>query len=159
TSGTLTIDPWRGAADARAWVAVGAVLLAVGLAAFVASPMLGAVVLGAFAAPIFVLAPRHALLLFVAMLPFDAVSALGNADNTFSLTRVVGLALFGGWVLHLLAEGRRVRMAPGAWHLVAYAGFAILSVVWSAQPDVTTRALATLVQLVLLTIMAADVLR
>src|SRR5689334_15012988 len=107
TSGsTLAIDTWRGG-DARPWIAAGTLVLLLGLGAFVVSPVLGAAVLGLFVAPLFVVAPRHALLLFVAMLPFDAVSVFGEADSALGATRVVGLALFGGWVLHLLVEPRR----------------------------------------------------
>jgi O-antigen ligase len=160
TSGnTATMDGFRGDADARPWIAVATLLLFVGLAAFVVSPKLGIATLGLFAAPLFVTAPRYALLLFVAMLPFDAVSVLGDAESAFSLTRIVGLALFGGWVIHTMVERRRVRMTRGAWHLVAYVGFACLSVVWAADPSSTLRALATLIQLLLLSVMAASVLR
>jgi O-antigen ligase len=159
TSGsTLAIDTWRGG-DARPWMAAASLLLLIGLAAFVASPLLGVAVLGLFAAPLFVVAPRYALLVFVGMLPFDAVSVFGEADSALSLTRVVGLALFGGWILHLLIERRRVRLTTGAWRLVAYVGFACLSVVWATDPSTTLRALATLIQLLLLMIMAANVLR
>jgi O-antigen ligase len=158
SGGTLTIDTWRGG-DVRPWIGAATLLLLLGLAAFVASPMLGAAVLGLFVAPLFVLSPRYALLVFVAMLPFDAVSVFGEADSAFSLTRIVGLALFGGWVLHQLVEPRRIRLTRGAWRLVAYVGFACLSVVWAADPSSTLRALATLVQLLLLMIMAANVLR
>jgi O-antigen ligase len=155
---TLAIDTWRGG-DARPWMGAATLLLLVGLVAFVASPMLGAAVVALFVAPLFVVAPRHALLLFVALLPFDAVSVFGEADSAFSLTRVVGLALFGGWILHLLVERRRVRVTRGAWWLVAYVGFACLSIAWATDPSATLRALATLIQLLLLMIMAASVLR
>jgi O-antigen ligase len=157
-SSTLAVDTWRGG-DAWPWMAAATLFLVFGLAAFVASPLLGVAVLGLFAAPLFVVAPRHALLVFVAMLPFDAVSVFGEADAALSLTRVVGLALFGGWVLHQLVEQRRVRLTRGAWRLVAYVGFACVSVVWAADPSATLRALATLIQLLLLMIMAANVLR
>ena len=74
---TATLGQWRtGGTAAAPWVAAGALLLAVGLGAFFVHPLLGAAVLGVFAVPLFVVAPQYAFLLFVALLPFDAVSSL-----------------------------------------------------------------------------------
>src|SRR6185436_12221568 len=100
----------------------------------------------------------YALLLFLAILPFDALTSI-DETKMLSLTRLMGLALLGGWMLHLLVAQRRVRITPGAWRLVAYVAFAAVSVGWAADPSVSIRAVATLVQLLLLAIMAADVLR
>jgi O-antigen ligase len=159
SSGVVTIGTWRGERDLRPWILGASLLLPIGLAAFVASPLLGVGVLGLLLAPVFVLWPRHALLLFVAMLPFDAVSVFGEADSALSLTRIAGLGLFAGWVLHLLVERRPIRITSGAWWLVAYVGFACASVVWAPDREVAFRALVTLVQLLLLMVMAANVLR
>lgn len=159
SGGTLTVGTWRGDRDVRTWILAAALFLPIGLVAFVASPFFGAAVLGLLVAPVFVLWPRHALLLFVAMLPFDAVSVFGEADSALSLTRVVGLALFGGWTLHLLVEPRPIRLTAGAWWLVAYVAFACMSVAWAPDRAVAIRALVTLAQLLLLMVMAANVLR
>jgi O-antigen ligase len=160
SGGTLTAVAWRGTGtSAGPWTAAAIVLLLVGLAAFVVSPVLGVGVGALLVAPLFVLSPRYGLLVFAALLPFDAVSALGDGERALSLTRLVGLAVIGGWIVHLLAERRRVRLGRSTRWLVAYVGFAALSVVWATDPSVTLRALATLVQLLLLTVMAADVLR
>src|SRR4029077_18966458 len=93
--------------------AAGALVLAVGLGAFFVHPLLGAAVLGLFAAPLFVVAPQYAFLFFVALLPFDAVSSL-QSDGGVTITRLIGLALFSGWILHLVIERKRVRLTRGA---------------------------------------------
>ena len=104
-----TMGQWRNGGTAAApWIAGGALVLAVGLGAFFVHPLLGAAVLGAFAAPLFVTAPRYAFLLFVALLPFDAVSSLssdgGAGGGGVTITRLLGLALFAGWIMHLVIE-------------------------------------------------------
>jgi O-antigen ligase len=160
TSGAaITVGEWRGGATGHApWLAAAALLLALGLAGFLVHPVLGAAVLGVFVVPLFVTAPQHALLLFAALLPFDAVSSLG-ADGGITLTRLVGLALFGGWALHVIVTRQRVRLTRAGWRLVAFVGFAAVSVIWAADPGMSLRAVLTLAQLLLLAVMGAHVLR
>src|SRR5262245_5960377 len=122
------------------WIGGGVLLLVAGLGGYLIHPLLGAGVIGLVAAPVFVLAPERALLLFAVSLPFDAVSGLSEGGS-LSLTRVFGLALVGGWVVHVLVEGRRVRLTRPAWLLVAFAGLAALSLGWAADTSVTLRAL------------------
>ena len=138
---TVTLGQWRNGGTASApWLAAGALVLALGLAAFFVHPLLGAAVLGLFAAPVFVTAPRHAFLLFVALLPFDSVSSLstdGGGGGGVTITRLLGLALFAGWIMHLVIEKKRVRLTRGAWGLVAFVGLAAVSVAWAALPMVS----------------------
>ena len=153
------VAAWRdgGPAATSAWLGAATVLLAVGLAGFLVHPVLGMGVIALLAAPVFVVAPKYALLPLVALLPFDAVSAL-EADGA-SMTRLLGIALMGGWVVHVLVEKDRVRVTRPATILGLYVAFATLSVVWAADPLVAVRALATLAQLLLLGILVADVVR
>ncbi len=82
TSAT-TMGGWRNGGTAAApWLAAGALVMAVGLGAFFVHPLLGAAVLGIFAVPLFVVAPQHAFLVFVALLPFDAVSSLSSEGGS-----------------------------------------------------------------------------
>ena len=161
---TATMGQWRNGGTAAApWVAAGALVLAVGIGAFSVHPLLGAAVLGGFAVPLFVVAPQHAFLLFVALLPFDAVSSLqsdgGAGGGGVTITRLLGLALFAGWIMHLVVERKRVRLTRGARWLVAFVAFATLSVAWAADPGVSLRAVVTLAQLLLLAVMGSNVLR
>ena len=58
-------------AAALPWIAGGALALVSGLAAALVHPALGLAVVGLLAAPLFVLAPSRALLLFAAVVPFE----------------------------------------------------------------------------------------
>jgi len=150
---------WRnGGTTAAPWLAAGALVLAVGLGAFFVHPLLGTAVLGIFAVPMFVVAPQYAFLMFVALLPFDAVSSL-TSEGGVTVTRLLGLALFAGWIMHLVIERKRVRLTRGAWRLLAFVGFAALSVAWAADPGASLRAVITLAQLLILAIMGSNVLR
>jgi len=156
---TATLGQWRNGGTAAApWLAAGALVLAVGLGAFFVHPLLGAAVLGLFAAPLFVVAPQYAFLLFVALLPFDAVSSL-QSEGGVTITRLIGLALFAGWILHLVIERKRVRLTRGARRLCVFVAFAGVSVLWAGDPSVSLRAVITLVQLLLLAVMGSNVLR
>jgi O-antigen ligase len=151
---------WRdggGGATTNASLGAVAVLLVLGLGGYLVHPVLGFGVIALLAAPVFVVAPKYALLALVALLPFDAVSALDA--NGATLTRLLGMAIMGGWVVHVLVEGTTVRVTRSAMVLALYVAFAALSIGWAADPGVAVRALATLVQLLLLGILMADVVR
>ena len=154
----ITVGEWRSGGSRQVpWLAAGALLLALGLVGFLIHPILGAAVLGIFVAPIFVTAPRYALLLFAALLPFDGVSSVG--DGGITLTRLLGLALFAGWILHVLITRERVQLTRAGWGLVAFGLFAALSVAWAPDPASSGRAVLKLAQLLMLTVMGAHVLR
>jgi O-antigen ligase len=138
-------------------VAVGAVLLIIGAAAFFADPKLGAAMVGLPALPLFVMFPAHALLVFVAALPFDAVAAL-LPDKTLSLTRLLGVAVLGGWAVWVLMNRVRVRLTGPGYLLASYVGFAAISYFWSDNAEATSNQLRTLVQLFLLYIMTANLM-
>ena len=71
---------------------------------------------------------------------------------------MLGIAVLGGWVLHVVACAKRVRLGRPGLLLLAYAAFAVASIGWWNDPDATQEALRTLAQLVLLYVMAANVL-
>lgn len=148
----------RGITPTWPWIALGLAGLAAGAAACLASPTLGLLVLALPAAPLLVLAPDLALLALVAALPFDAIAALVEA-RTVTLTRLLGIAVLGGWLLHVVASPRRrVRLGRPGQLLAAYVVFAAVSIAWSSDTDVTLTALRTLAQLFLLYVMAANLL-
>src|SRR5258706_4916428 len=112
---TFAVESWRAGSGTGTWRGVAAVLLVLGLAAFVVHPALGLGVMALLVAPLFVVAPKYALLLFVALLPFDAVSAI--EDDGASLTWLLGIGLMGGWALHVLVERKPIRMTRPAMAL------------------------------------------
>jgi O-antigen ligase len=139
------------------WVAVAVLALGAGAAACFASPALGIAALALPAAPLLVVAPDLAVLALVAALPFDALAAV-DESGMLTLTRLLGIAVLGGWVVHVVAHpARRVRLGRPGLLLLAYVAFAAVSIGWSADTDLTLTALLTLAQLFLLYVMAANV--
>ncbi len=157
-----SIGGGRGTAPAsRApWIAaaVALVTLGAGAAACFTSPLLGVAALALPAAPLLLLAPHLAILGLVAALPFDALTSLDDT-GALTITRLLGIAVVGGWVLHVVASPRRrVRLGRPGVLLFAYVTFATISLGWASDTDVTLAALRTLAQLFLLYVMAANVL-
>jgi len=166
---TMTSTAWTSVAAGRTgtapaesgrWIVVAVVLLALGAAAAAcfASPMLALAALALPAAPLLLLAPDVAVLGLVAALPFDALTSL-DETRALALTRLLGVAVLGGWVLYLVASPqRRLRLGRPGLLLFAYVLFATLSIGWASDTDATLEALRTLAQLFLLYVMAANVL-
>lgn len=138
-------------------IAVGAVLLAVGGLAFLVSPKFGAAALGLPALPLLVMYPAHALLGFVAAMQFDAVAAL-LPDRTLTLTRLLGVAVIGGWAVWVLVNRVRVRLTGAGMLLGAYVTFAGLSYFWADNQEATADQLRTLGQLFLLYVLTANLM-
>src|SRR4051794_11673864 len=96
---TLRLD--GAGTDRASWLplvpVLAAVLLPLGVLAFLATPKLGLLALVALAAPVLVLSPSVGLLALIATLPIDAVGSLGP-PGTATVTRLLGLAVVGGWV-------------------------------------------------------------
>ena len=127
--------------DALPWIAVAVLALGAGAAACFASPALGVAALALPAAPLLVVAPDLAILALVAALPFDALAALDDT-GMLTLTRLLGIAVLGGWVVHVVAHPRRrVRLGRPGLLLLAYVAFAAVSIGWPPIPDVALTAL------------------
>jgi len=140
------------------WLAAGGGLLFVGIAAYLVSPKLGILALGLPAAPLLVLYPQLGLLGVIALIPFDSIASL-VPSRTFTLTRLVGMAVMGGWVVNLLVRRERVTLGTSAILLLAYVAFALISLGWAPDPAESMQRVKTLVQLVLLYCMAVNLLR
>ena len=138
-------------------IAVGAVLLVVGGMMFLADPRFGVAALGLPALPILVMYPAHALLVFIAAMPFDAVAAL-LPDRTLSLTRLLGVAVIGGWAVWVLVNRVRIRLTTPGLLLAGYVGLAGASYFWSAHQEATWFQLQRLVQFFLLYILTANLM-
>jgi len=162
------IAPYPGGAPATShrpadgtlpWLVGAVALLAGGLIAFLVDPRLGLVVAAVPLAPLLVLRPEYGLYLLFAVVPFDAVAALSEDEGASTLTRLLGIAVLGAWVIHLLGNRRSVRLGTAGTVLMAYVVFAATSIAWSVDTSVTKTALRTLVQLATLYVMVANVLR
>ncbi|MGH7342059.1 MAG: hypothetical protein ACREKH_16330, partial [Candidatus Rokuibacteriota bacterium] len=138
-------------------VAVGAAVLVAGGLAFLISPKFGAALLGLPVLPLLFMYPAHALMLFIGAMPFDAVASL-LPDRTLTLTRLIGIAVLGGWAVWVLVNRTRVRLGPPGMLLGAYVAFAGLSYFWADNPGAMSYPLQTLVQLFLLYVMTANLM-
>ena len=139
------------------WLLLGGTVLVAGVAARFLGTTAALAALAVPLVPLLVLAPQHALLLVIAAIPFDAVAALGDA-RTLSVTRLLGTAVLGGWVLHAIVFRRRLQLeAPARW-LLAYVAFAGVSIYWADNRDAAIASWTTLVQLFGLYLMASQVL-
>ena len=141
----------------RAWIIGGAAAVLTGLAAYDIDPRAGIAVLGAAAAPLLVVMPQRAFLILVAALPFDALASLAES-RTLSLTRLLGVAVLGGWLAHALITRTPIRLGRAGWLLAAYVAFAALSVAWAPDTDDAMAQLRTLVQLLAFYVMAVNLL-
>jgi len=138
-------------------VGVGALLLVLGVAAFLADPRFGVAALGLPALPLLVMYPAHALLVFVGAMPFDAVAAL-LPDKTLSLTRILGIAVIGGWGVWVMVNRVRVRLTTPGLLLAGYVALAGASYYWTDYPETTWFQLQRLVQFFLLYVLTANLM-
>ena len=138
-------------------IAVGGVLLLLGTFAFFISPKFGAAALGLPALPLLVMYPAHALLLFIGAMPFDSVAAL-LPDRTLTLTRLLGIAVIGGWAVWVLVNRVRIRLTGAGLLIGGYVAFAALSYFWADRPAETASQLRTLTQCFLLYVLTANLM-
>jgi O-antigen ligase len=138
-------------------LAAGVGALLVGIAGFSVSPKLGLLALGLPIAPFFVLAPDKALLLVVAALPFDAVAALAQGSGT--LTKLLGMAVMAGWVLHVLLRRHRIQIGRPGFFVLGWITMAILSLMWTPIVGLATYKLKTTLQLVVFYLMVSNLLK
>ena len=138
-------------------VGVGAVVLLLGVFAFFIDPKFGAAAFGLPVAPLLIMYPSHALLLFIGAMPFDAVASL-LPDRTLTLTRLLGIAVIGGWSVWVLVNRVRIRLSAPGLLLGAYVAFATLSYFWADSPDEASDQLRTLIQLFLLYVLTANLM-
>ena len=112
--------------------------------------LLAAAAIGVAGIVLTIAKPMSLLLIYVALIPIEAVVVLGDAAT---LTRALGAGFFAGYVLGHLGRIRRDALPTlGA----AFAGWAALSSIWALNADVTLTQVVTLGQLVLMTWVIAD---
>ncbi len=95
--------------------------------------------------------PLLSLFVFVALIPIEETVSIAGVGT---LSRWVGIAFAGVYLFTRLGK-----VAPGALPVAgwAYAGWAVFSLAWARDPDVTSGQLQTLLQLVVIAFLIADV--
>jgi O-antigen ligase len=94
--------------------------------------------------------PLPFLLLYVALIPLESALLVGEAAT---VTRVVGIVFFGGYVLRRFGRIELRAIPLAGWLFVAWA---LLSVVWARDGATAITQLTTLVQLFVMTVVIAD---
>ena len=75
-----------------------------------------------------------------------------------TLTKLLGVAVLGAWLVHALVHRRAIHVPLAALPLAAFLVWAAASALWAVDPDTTTRLTLTLVQLLALYLLVTDVL-
>jgi O-antigen ligase len=137
-------------------VATGAGL-AVAAAAFVVDPRLGLVALGLPLALLAVASPVVALTFLLFVLPLEELSAL-TPDGVVTITKLLGVGAVGAWILHTLVARRPVSLPRIMLPLAAFLCWAAVSALWAVDPSASVRVAATLIQLLALYVLVANLL-
>ena len=131
--------------------------LAVAAAAFVVDPRLGLVALGLPLGLLAVASPVVAVALLLFVLPLEELSAL-TPDGALTITKLLGVGAVGAWILHTLIARQPVTLPRAMLPLGAFLGWAAVSALWAVDPSASVRVAATLVQLLALYLLVANLL-
>jgi O-antigen ligase len=144
-------------AASAAVVSGGIVLLAAGGLAFLLSPRLGALALAVPVGLIVWTSPAlgAAFLLFV--LPLEELAAL-TPDGLLTLHKLLGVAVFGAWLVRALVQREEVRLPPGMLPLGLLVAWGATSTLWAVDPRIALQTTITAVQLLALYVLIANVL-
>src|SRR5262249_48947181 len=96
-----------------------------------------------------------AVLLFA--LPLEALGAV-TPGGVLTLSKLLGVAVVGAWLLHALVLRQPIHLTRASVTLVAFVLGAAASAVWAVDPLATSHLSLTLVQLLALYLLVADVL-
>ena len=147
----------RSARVVPAWsiVVAAAVMLVGGAVAFSADPRLGVALLVAPVVVAVVLSPSAGAAFLLFVLPLEELSAVTGG----LATKLLGLAVVGGWLLHALLWREPIGAPVIGLPVAALMLWAALSVLWSVDTGTSLHVLVTYVQLFGLYLLVANVLR
>lgn len=96
--------------------------------------------------------PLPMLLLYVALIPVEAIVVVGPGAT---LARLVGVVFFGGYLLRRIGQIRLDAMPVAGWAFLAWAA---TSALWAIDPLLTVTQFITLIQLALIAVVIADLI-
>jgi O-antigen ligase len=131
-------------------------VLAGGALAFTVDARLGAVALAVPVALLIVESPAAGTVLLALTLPLEELSALMPGGLT--LQKLIGVAVFGAWLVRALLRRDPVRVPPGAVPLAALVAWGAASTFWAAEPSAALMTAATQVQLLAFYLLLVNVL-
>ena len=136
-----------------AWVAAVLILLPLVVVLATYRGMLLLVAVGAaglFGVAFTITWPLPMLVVYVALIPVEALLVLGPVGT---LTRLVGIVFFGGYLLRRMGGLRMDAMPLVGW---AFLVWAAMSAMWALDPAIAFTELVTVFQLALITVVIAD---
>ncbi|HJQ75405.1 MAG TPA: O-antigen ligase family protein [Gaiellaceae bacterium] len=130
-------------------------VLAGGVAAYTLDPRLGVAALVAPVVAAFLLSPPTGTALLFFVLPLEELAAITGG----LATKLLGLGVVGGWLLHALLWRESIGAPRISAPVVGFLLWAAASALWAVEPGTSLRLLATYGQLFGLYLLVANVLR
>lgn len=106
----------------------------------------GAYILGVFLAGLAIfLRPVAGFVIMLLLIPLEQVFII---NQSVTVIRVIGIAVFSGWLLRILLGDRKIRTGTSFWLLVLYLIWCVSSAAWAVDAGPSVSRLETIVQLV-----------
>jgi O-antigen ligase len=134
-----------------------AVALALAALAFVLDPRLGVVALGAPLGLAMIASPPVGVALLLFVLPLEELGAF-SPGGLFTVQKVLGVVVLGGWLLHALVHRQPIRIPSLALPVAAFVLWGAASTLWAAEQATALSMTARYVQLLGLYLLLANVL-
>ncbi|MEA2062481.1 MAG: O-antigen ligase family protein [Gemmatimonadota bacterium] len=99
--------------------------------------------------------PVWGLAAICALLTVEGISVSGRGVTEI---RLLGMAVFAAWLLHVLVSGKAIRVNGAFWTACAFVAWAGLSFLWAKDTQFAAPRYGTLVQLLFFFLMAINVL-
>ncbi len=119
------------------------------------APIWAAVIPAMVFAVIIFMYPFLGLLLFTMLIPLE-LAFLSLGGNTATVTRYLGILVFGAWVVQEMFKRRRIKVTQDFVILIAFFLWGSLSVLWAFNQSVAFARFQTTLQLVLLTFLVIN---
>lgn len=102
-----------------------------------------------------ILRPFWGLLLFAVLIPLES-SFLSLGGGAASVTRFLGVFVFGVWIIHLLSRRQRMLIPSSLRIGILFILWGSISVLWAFSQNATLARIQTAVQLLMLTILVVN---
>lgn len=132
------------------------IIVVVGIVIGVVGAYYGAFILIAFLAGLALFVrPNAGFVIMLFLIPLEQVFII---DQSVTVIRIIGIAVFSGWLLRTLLGGKRIRTGTSFWLLVLYLIWCLSSAAWAVDAGLSMNRLETLVQLVALYLMGCNLI-
>jgi len=106
-------------------------------------------------AVLILLRPFLGLLIFIALIPLES-AFLGLGGGGLTITRLLGIYVFGAWILRIVIENRDIKIPTTAKWAIALMTWMAFSYFWAWDRGVALERIKTAVQLILLALLVIN---